>query len=263
VSTTAERIRPSCDASTQPRTTRPAINQNHGFRTGLTLMTNTPGDDARGANWINPPLRRYGYRDARCARAELGGIPPALLQPRALNGRRRPPLRSALPAPSGASLMPEEHNPRHRTLRRQPTTSTTADHPPQPSSARYTSVTKRIFEQRGASPINPRRKREEGDSGGARRGTSGVFRGALRRPLATGCTARFQLQDPGLDRPFPEAAVPPEPYVRDPAGSGLGPHPVGVHAEAVGDLAGGQQAIHGDLPSTVDNATCCGQLNVV
>ena len=33
--------------------------------------------------------------------------------------------------------------------------------------------------------------------------------------------------------------------MRNPAGAGLGPDPVGSHAEALGDLVGGQEPLHG------------------
>lgn len=63
-------------------------------------------------------------------------------------------------------------------------------------------------------------------------------RGARRRP------AGLEALDPSLDSGLAKATVTAEAHVRDPSGPGLRPDPIGPHAQALGDLAGGQQPVH-------------------
>lgn len=56
----------------------------------------------------------------------------------------------------------------------------------------------------------------------------------------------FELLKPGFDCGFTEAAIAPELDVGDAPLAGLGPDPAGSHAKSVGDLFGGEQAIHDD-----------------
>ena len=59
------------------------------------------------------------------------------------------------------------------------------------------------------------------------------------------CAAGLEITQPSFDGGLPEAPVPAEANVRDPTGACLSPDPLGIHAEALGDLFCCQQPVQG------------------
>ena len=74
---------------------------------------------------------------------------------------------------------------------------------------------------------------------GALSGAAELDRAGPRAGRGRGSSA-LELSQPLLDRGLAEPAVTAQPHVRDLAGSGLRPDPVGPHAQPLGDFLGGQ-----------------------
>ena len=65
-----------------------------------------------------------------------------------------------------------------------------------------------------------------------------------RRGRRDGGALGLELAQPSLDSGLPEAPVSAEANVWNQTGAGLGPDPVGSHAEPLGNLLGRHEAVH-------------------
>ena len=71
------------------------------------------------------------------------------------------------------------------------------------------------------------------------------------RPRGRRCrrgAAGLEISQPSFDRGLPKTSIAAKANVRNPAGTCLGPDPLGLHAEALGDLVAVSRPIHG-VPS--------------